>query len=133
VADANGNAQVFINDIGPSTGANRSWFDGVAYKPTDAAALTPTATLDRNTGSLTLNNATSLGRDIKAIRIESIATGGLNATTWTSVHSTDANWTITEPVDPPNTPFASNLVENGTTTVTLAANGGSLSFGDVWN
>jgi len=38
------------------------------------------------------------------------------------------------PADPPNTPFATILSEDGGgTTVTLSSNGGSLNFGNVWN
>jgi hypothetical protein len=133
VSDGSGNLTVFIEDAGNVGAPRRAWIDGLAYKPTDAAPLTATATLNRDTGALSISNTTALGRDIKAIRVESSTSGGLNATTWTSVASTNVNWTVTEPISPGTTPFATNLVESGTTNVTLAASGGTLNFGNVWN
>jgi hypothetical protein len=144
VADGSGNVSVIMNDIGIVTGAKRGWYDGVAYKPMEAGALTPTATFNRDTGSLTVNNATSAAKSIKAIRIEagaSSVSGSLNGTAWTSVSSTNGTWTaVADPSTanpagtvPAATPFATNLVENGTTNVTLAASGGTLSFGNIWN
>lgn len=144
VADGGGNISVYMNDLPAPGGARRAWFDGVAYKPTDAAALTPTATLNRDTGQLTISNPTSVARDIKGIRIESVVTnasGALNGPAWTSVTSGNVNWSaVADPTAavpagtvPAATPFATNLVETGTTNITLAANGGTLNFGNVWN
>ncbi len=133
VADGSGNLPVFIDDVASAGAARRSWYDGVAYAPA-GTVIAATATLDRSTGTITLNNPTTQNFDIKAIHIESAATGALNAATWNAVHNSNANWTITTPVDPPNTPYTSLLEENGgATTISLAPGGGSISFGNVWN
>jgi hypothetical protein len=133
VADGSGNIAVYMNDLGGAPGARRAWFDGVAYRPATAGSLTPTATLNRDTGTLTITNGTSIARQIKAIRVESTLSGSLDAVTWTAVHESDANWTAFEPAAPASTPYANNLVETGSTNITLAANGGTLNFGQVWN
>ncbi len=136
VADGSGNLNVFLNDNANAGAGRRTWLDGVAYVDVTSGAvpIAATATLNRATGNLTLNNPTSQSFDIKAVHIESATTGALNAATWTSIHDSNASWTITNPADPPNTPFTNLLEENGGgTTVTLASGGGSLSFGNVWN
>ena len=108
VADVDGNLPVFLDDNanGGSNGYRRTWFDGVAYVDVTGGAdpIAATATLDRDTGSLTLNNPTSQNIDIKSIHIESSATGVFDATAWTSISSSNGAWTITGPPDPPNTP-----------------------------
>src|SRR5262249_8661850 len=112
VADGGGNLPVYLDDAGNSGAGRRTWLDGVAYAPA-GTIIAATATLDRTTGSLTLNNPTTQNFDIKAIHIESGATGALNASTWNSVHNSNAGWTVTTPVDPPNTPYTNLLEENG--------------------
>jgi len=144
-ADGGGNIQVYMNDLPAPGGARRAWYDGVAYRPADTPILTPTAALNRDTGTITITNPTSAALSIKGIRIESAAgtnaTGSLNGPAWTSVASGNANWTaIADPsiaipagTAPGATPFANNLVETGTTNISIAANGGSLNLGGVWN
>jgi hypothetical protein len=133
VADGSGNLPVFLDDLANAGAGRRTWMDGVAYAPA-GTVIAATATLDRGTGAITLTNPTTQNFDIKAIHIESAATGALNASTWNAVHNSNAGWTITTPVDPPNTPFTNKLEENGGgTTISLAPGGGSISFGNVWN
>jgi hypothetical protein len=142
-ATANGSGQidVHIDDNPVAGGPRRTWFDGVAYVPA-GTSVAATATLDRMTGALTLNNPTSQSLQIKSYRIAMAnselapppTSGALNASTWTTISSTNPSWSVTAPADPANTPFATILSEDGGgTTVTLGANGGSLSFGNVWN
>ncbi|MCC7475814.1 MAG: PEP-CTERM sorting domain-containing protein [Pirellulales bacterium] len=141
VADGSGNLDVYLNDINNNvisglTARRRTWLDGVAFVDVTGGAVSvaASATLDRQTGALTFNNPTAQNIDIKGIRIASWDTGALNAVTWTSIHSSNALWTITEPVDPPSTPYANILDENGGgTSITLTSGGGSLSLGNVWN
>ncbi|HEX4412313.1 MAG TPA: PEP-CTERM sorting domain-containing protein [Lacipirellulaceae bacterium] len=133
VADGSGNLPVFIDDVASAGAGRRTWFDGVAYAPA-GTVVAATATLNRSTGLITINNPTAQNFDIKAIHIESAASGGLNASTWNAVHNSNAGWTITTPADPPNTPYISLLEENGNgSTISLAPGGGSISFGNVWN
>ncbi len=143
-ANASGQLDVFVDDNPNAGGVRRSWFDGIAYVnagPT-TTNIAATATLDRTTGTLTLNNPTSQNLQIKSYRIAmanaELATppssGALNATTWTTISSSNPSWTVTSPADPPNSPFTTILSEDGGgSTVTLASGGGSLSFGNVWN
>jgi hypothetical protein len=133
VADGSGNLPVYLDDLANSGAVRRSWLDGVAYAPA-GTVVAASATLDRATGIVTLNNPTTQNFDIKAIHIESGATGALNASTWNAVHNSNAGWTITTPADPANTPYTNLLEENGGgTTISLAPGGGSISFGNVWN
>ena len=143
-SDASGNLSVYINDPGGSADTSRSWFDGLAY----VEAGTPifvTASIDRATGNLTINNPTGGNFQIKSYSVASTA-GSLNAAAWTSISATadgdsggsfDSDlWSITQPADPLNTPFATLLSEAesaspGAVGGTLAS-GGSINLGNVW-
>jgi hypothetical protein len=135
-ANASGQIDVFVDDNPLAGGVRRTWYDGVAYVEAgpNSANIAATATLDRMTGTLTLNNPTTQNLQIKSYRIESPTTGALNATTWSRISSGNPSWTTTMPADPPNTPFTNVLSEDGGgSTVTVASGGGSHSFGNVWN
>ena len=134
-ASANGSGQldVLVDDNPNAGGGRRTWFDGVAYVDAGTQIAT-TASLDRTTGEVTLNNPTSQNLEIKSYRIESGATGALDASSWSTIASGNPAWTVLEPVDPANTPHTNLLSEQSDgSTVTLASGGGSLSFGNVWH
>jgi hypothetical protein len=132
-ANGSGEIDVFVDDIASAGGGRRTWLDGVAYVPRNTQ-IAVTATLDRETGALMLNNPTSQAFDIKSYEIRSAISGSLDAVGWTPIADSNASWTVTAPVSPETTPYASSVAENGgATTFTLAASGGSLSFGNVWN
>jgi hypothetical protein len=143
--NASGEINVFIDDM-PSNAApgRRTWLDGVVYMPATAAPISLTATLDANTGGLTLTNPTNSPFQIKSYAITSVS-GSLNAAAWTPIAgrldsggngSFDVDmWQVSAPADPANTPFTNRLAEsenpvgNGGA---LAASGGSISFGNVY-
>jgi hypothetical protein len=143
-ADGSGNAVVYFDDVAQGGAGRRSWLDGVAYVPANTP-IALTASLDSATGNLTLTNPTSTPFQIKSYTIQSPA-GGLNATVWNAItghidgtgnSSFDADpWSITAPVSPSTTPNATILgeAEGGTNQNggTLAANGGTLNFGNVY-
>lgn len=145
VANGSGEVDVFIDDM-PTTsgGSNRSWFDGVAYVAAGGIS-TLQATVNQATGALTLTNPTNTPFQIKAISVTSPA-GSLNAPSWTPITGNrdgagngtfDAdNWVISAPADIPASHHAVALAEAEATTTnggTLAANGGTINFGNVWN
>jgi hypothetical protein len=126
-AMANGSGQigVLIDDL---ANTNRTWLEGVAY----VAAGTPISlvtSLDRATGAITITNPTSEPFQITSYTIDSPA-GGLDATTWTQI----TGWDATAMPDT-TAAFATQITQTDPTGTgrTIAANGGSLSFGNVWN
>jgi hypothetical protein len=143
-ANGSGEIAVFVDDNANGGGARRSWLDGVAYRPASAAPISLTATLDANTGALTLANPTSTPFQIKSYTITS-GSGSLNGTTWTPIagsrdgagnSSFDTDlWQVTAPASPATTPWT-NLLAEGETPAnnggTLAAGGGTLTFGNVY-
>ncbi|HEX3601425.1 MAG TPA: hypothetical protein VHU84_14835, partial [Lacipirellulaceae bacterium] len=68
-ADINGQVIVYLNDL-PATGAQRSFFDGVAYTAANAQ-IALTATINRTTGALTVANPTSGNFQIVSYTINS--------------------------------------------------------------
>ncbi len=128
-ANASGEIDVLIDDfpnVAPNTGPHRSWLDGVAY--TDAGTqIALTATLDRTTGVVTVTNPTTTPFQFKGYSLASNS-GSLDAAGWTKV----AGWTTTgTPSD--TSAFATDLtqVDPAMTGMTIAANGGTISFGSV--
>jgi hypothetical protein len=152
VADVNGEAKVFMDDLPQSTlgggAGRRSWIDGVAYVEANTQ-ITLTASISA-AGLITVNNPTARGFQIKSYSIDSGA-GALDATIWAgstiaghrdgplnggnSSFDTD-EWSVTAPATPASTPFATQLAEaedatGGSTGGTLTS-GGSLNFGAAW-
>jgi hypothetical protein len=130
MADASGQINVLIDDFNDPLGGagRRTWLDGVAY--VDAGTpVAMTATLDRATGAVTVSNPTATAFQIKSISLVSVV-GGLDATSWTPI----AGWTAT--ATPGLTAeYATDLTQTdpAMTGTTIAANGGSLTFANVWN
>jgi hypothetical protein len=128
-ANGAGEIDVLIDDlpnIAPNTGPRRTWLEGVAY--TDAGTqIALNATLDRNTGALTINNPTTTPFSINAYSLVSTV-GSLNATSWTTI----SGWDTTAMPDI-TAQFATDLTQTdpALTGATIAA-GGSLTFGNVW-
>ena len=124
-----GEIDVLLDDlpnVEPNTGPRRTWLEGVAY--TDAGTqIALTATLDRTTGGITITNPTTTPFPFKSYSIVS-ATGGLDATAWTTI----AGWDTTA-TPSLTSEFASDLTQTdpAMTGTTIAANGGTLSFGSV--
>jgi hypothetical protein len=142
VADGSGQAQVYVDDV-PNQGANfRTWFDGVAYAPAGTPVFL-TATVNRDTGAISIANQTTQNFTVKSYSIAS-ASGSLDATVWTPITGTrdgagngsfDSNpWAVTAPVSPASTPFATALTEGATTGVggLLAAGGSAIQLGPAW-
>lgn len=132
---------VFINDpVGQTSPGRRSWFDGVAYVPT-GTELFVTATVDRDTGKIAIENNTPVDFTVKSYSISS-PFGSLDATEWNTIapgnNGADPDpWTITAPASPGTTPFATSLAEQeiagGSGGATLAANTGEFDLGEnVW-
>src|SRR6185503_17377425 len=83
------------DDLPSATDVNvRSWFDGLAYV-TAGTSVFVTATLNRDTGNLVINNPTGKPYDIANYRIESAA-GALIPGQWDNI-AVGGNPTITEP------------------------------------
>ena len=146
VANASGEVDVFVDDLPPvSAGVQRSWFDGVAYVAA-GTTVALTANVDRTTGAVTVTNPTSTPFQIKSYSLNSVA-GSLNGPNWSTISgqldgagngSFDSDlWNVTAPASPGSTPFATVLSEaetapNNSVGGTLAANGGTLNFGNIW-
>ena len=147
VANASGEVDVYIDDLDELSGNNnRSWFDGIAYVAAGGLSSL-TASVNRDTGALTLANPTNTAFQINSISIASDS-GALNAPNWTPISgnrdgvgnsSFDSDaWVVTAPADIPSSLYATALAEaevapnNGVGGI-LAANGGSISFGNVWH
>lgn len=141
VADAMGQASVYVDDL-PGTGSGfRSWFDGVAYAPA-GTSLFLTSTIDRATGAIAITNTTSQSFDVKSYSIAS-ASGALSGVEWTPVTgNTDGTgsgafdsdpWTISAPANPAATPFATALSEGAAAgTGGALVSGGTLQLGNAW-
>lgn len=145
VANASGEVDVYIDDLPAAGTPQRSWFDGIAYVNA-GTTVALTATLNRTTGEISIGNPTSTPFQIKSYSIASNS-GALNAPQWTTIAgnrdgagngSFDSDlWNVTLPADPATAPFATLISEaetaaNNGVGGTLAANGGALSFGSVW-
>lgn len=146
VANASGEVDVFVDDLPVvSFGSQRSWFDGVAYVAA-GTTIALTANIDRTTGAITVTNPTSTPFQIKSYSLNSVA-GSLNGPNWSKITgqfdgagngSFDSDlWNVTAPASPGTTPFATLLSEseiaaNNSVGGTLAANGGTLNFGNIW-
>jgi hypothetical protein len=143
-ANASGQISVFIDDA-PANGApgRRTWLDGVAYVAA-GTTIALSATLDSTTGALTLSNPTATPFQIKSYSITS-RSGALNATQWSTITghvdgggnaTFDADpWQVSAPTDPATTPWTTQLAETEAAATgggTLAPNGGSLAFGNIW-
>lgn len=150
IAAVGGQINVWLDDLAlpgaPATagGGNRSWIEGLAYIPANTPAFV-TATLDRNTGNLTVNNPTSENFVVASYSITSAA-GSLNATQWLDqTHDLNAlndpnPWALTSPANCtpwPSCAPASNtaLTEAETPAVnglTFPATTGTWNFGNIW-
>jgi PEP-CTERM motif len=128
---------IFVDDGPALSGNDTTRFDGLAY----VAAGTPvflTATVNRDTGNLTINNPTTQDFSVVNYTVSS-TTGSLNASTWHNItHGTttitQAGWAITAPVTPPDPPTAVSataLTEAGTA-ANFANTTGTLDLGNVW-
>jgi Dockerin type I domain/PEP-CTERM motif len=132
---------IFVDDIPSGSPNDTTRFDGLVY----VAAGTPvfmTATIDRTTGDLKINNPTTQGltgaNGVITYTVSS-TTGSLNSSVWNTItHNTagvtQAGWAITAPVtppDPPTAPSVTALTEAGTA-ATFAATTGQLDLGNVW-
>ena len=131
---------VFVDDVPTDTNQRRSRFDGIAYVTAGTNAFL-TATVDRGTGNMTLNNPTGTQLNIARYTVTSLA-GALDSTEWDSVSVggnptiTEADpWTITAPTPPPTATSTTALTENETTPTNgaqLAATTGAFNLGNVW-
>jgi hypothetical protein len=132
VADANGDIFVYIDDIGDLTDINvRSWFDGLAYVAAGEPIAT-TATINRDTGSMTFTNPTNVPLSIVSYSVTSPA-GALNQTQWSEIATGQSNivqagWTVTSP----SGASVLELAENGPA-ATILAGGGTMELGNVFN
>jgi hypothetical protein len=111
----------------------RSWFDGLAYAPAGAQVFV-TATLNRDTGNLTINNPTATTYNIASYTLSSAA-GSLNPAQWDSI-AVGGNATISE-TNPwaVTTSDAATLSEAETPAVNgaqLVAGTGAFNVGNVW-
>ncbi|HEY3393052.1 MAG TPA: PEP-CTERM sorting domain-containing protein, partial [Lacipirellulaceae bacterium] len=126
-ADGTGRIDVSIDDFPDGGGGRRTWLDGVAY--VDAGTpVSLVTTIDRATGALTITNPTSTSFQIKGYSIESTS-ASLDSGGWTTI----AGWTTTT-MPNPATEFSTQLsqIDPAETGITIAANGGSVSFGNIW-
>lgn len=139
-ADGSGEATVYFDDLPNTDFADRSWLDGVAYLPA-GSNIALSATIDRNSGQLTLSNNTASDFSFSEIAITS-GSSALDASSWLSITEnydeggsldTDS-WEIVEPADTPM--FTGTLSEmesaGGTNGATLST-GSAVNFGNVWN
>lgn len=147
IANASGEVDVYIDDLPAITaGAQRSWFDGVAYVAA-GTTVALTANIDRTTGVVTIANPTSTPFQIKSYSLNSVA-GSLNGPNWSTIAgqldgagngSFDSDlWNVTVPANPASTPYATVLSEmetaaNNNVGGALAADGGTLNFGNIWS
>jgi hypothetical protein len=105
-ASPTGEINVYVDDVGNLTDGNRrSWFDGLAFVPT-GTNIVVSATVNRNTGQVTIRNTTSIALDVASYTVTSAA-GSLNSNNWDSIavggNATinEANpWNITLPAAP---------------------------------
>ncbi|MGI9456088.1 MAG: PEP-CTERM sorting domain-containing protein, partial [Aeoliella sp.] len=92
-------------------------------------AVNPTLTIDRATGSLTLENSTDSSLDIVAYEILSAA-GALDPGSWTSIADSDSNWIeFTAASDRDNLAEGKQPDLDGDT---LANGGGQIGLGNAW-
>jgi MYXO-CTERM domain-containing protein len=124
-ADANGDVFVYVDDIGTEDFNQRSWLDGLAFAPAGDVVFT-NSTINRDTGALTFNNPTDTPLNIVSYSVTSAA-GSLNQTQWTEI-APAGGWTVTSP----SGTSVLSLAENGPAS-TIAASGGSLQLGNVFN
>jgi hypothetical protein len=130
---------IFVDD-GPSTGSSvgdQTWFDGLAYVPAGTPIFL-TATINRDTGDLVINNPTQQNFGIVNYTISSVA-GELNSSQWKTItHNTagvtQAGWGITAPVTPPDPPTSVSvtaLTEAGPS-ANFVNGTGALDLGNIW-
>jgi len=141
-----GQISVHINDPGGAGAGSRTWYDGLAYAPA-GTAITLTATINRDTGNLTITNGTTQAYQIKSYSITS-SSGSLNSAAWTNIaNNSDGDsgaefdsdlWSVTAPAPPTLPTFTTQLSEAeaaGAVTIgATLASGSSLNLGDdVWH
>lgn len=86
--DGTGKIRIWIDDFPDMDGnGQRAWIEGLAFVPAGNEVFT-TASLDRDTGNLTINNPTSVPFDIARIELVSEA-GSLDGTVWNTVTDGD--------------------------------------------
>lgn len=132
---SNGSSQlrVYIDDLSTTSVESgntslRTWYDGLAFVAA-GVEVTLQATIDRDTGELTLINNTSSTLNVKSYSVTSGA-GSLDPVSWNTIapggNATDPNpWAVT-------TSTASELAEAETPTNDGFAFSGSLSLGNAW-
>lgn len=147
VSTSGGTLDVFIDDLptapldpndpGRDT-SNRTWFDGIAYVPTGTTPVV-TATIDRTTGNISVNNNTGIDLDFDSYSMSS-AVGALVPGAWDSIDGGNSTvvetdtWNIT---DPTGSPSAANLLAeeedgSGGGSGAKLINTGTFDLGDVW-
>jgi hypothetical protein len=129
-ADINGEINVYVDDLPFGGGPNRTWFDGVAFRPASATAVALTTSINRDTGAITVHNATSQNFQIQSYFVDSVA-GAIDASQWSTINATNPAWTVTATPDP-NAPYATSFSEDGGGNLVTIPAGGSLSFGNAW-
>jgi hypothetical protein len=131
---------VFLNDLPQTANANeRTWFDGLAFVPAGTTVFL-TASLDRDTGVVTVNNPTGTAFNVASYSITSAA-GSLDATQWNTFTNNTATiddtdpWQITAPASPGSTVSTTVLTEAETPAnngVVFPGPAGTLNLGDIW-
>ncbi|TWT94118.1 hypothetical protein Pla108_38300 [Botrimarina colliarenosi] len=137
--DGSGQANVYFDDLPNNTANDRSWIDGIAYVAS-GSAISLTATIDRNTGLLTLSNGTSSAYDFTGLSITSTS-GALDASSWLTITDNydegtigSDPWEVTAPLGTPAFTAALTEVQSaGAAGPSSISASQSLSFGSVWN
>jgi hypothetical protein len=133
-SNASGQISVYIDDQPSATDANlRSWLDGLAYVPAGTPVFV-TATLNRDTGNLIINNPTGTTYNIASYSLAS-AGGSMVAAQWDSI-AVGGNTTITETHPWATTSTTAALLSEAETPANngaqLVATSGAFDVGNVW-
>jgi hypothetical protein len=133
-SNASGQISVFIDDQANTTDGNlRSWLDGLAYVPAGTQVFV-TATLNRDTGNLVINNPTGVTYNIASYSLAS-AGGSMIAAQWDSI-ADGGNTTITEANPWATTSTTAALLSEAETPAVngaqLVATTGAFNVGNVW-
>lgn len=129
-----GEIEVFFDDLSTSelgvSDFNRSWLDGLAYVAADTEVLVR-ATIDRDTGALSVINNTAQTFDVASYSITSAA-GELDASQWNSI-ATGSNSSLDTDTWSETSTTATDLSEAEDAPATDGfALSGTFSLGNVW-
>lgn len=149
VSTAGGQINVYLDDLPGVSVNDRSWIEGLAYVPAGTSVFA-TASIDRDTGNLTINNPTAADFTVASISLTSEA-GTLNGTMWNNITDgtlagmtdTDNDWVITSGTSASETELAEQDegflpippedpqtgAQNG---VVFANTTGVMNLGDIW-